>query len=161
MLKSLTVLVLSIAASSCVDLEVRREASTLPAHAAGSPAPRPDGAPSMPGLATSITVTIDQAGGVVELAGGPRLVIPAGSLDGAHEISITQLGDRYPVGGISPAFTFSPHDLAFAVPATISFPDADDHVAIMWRSGATATRLGAHGEVTHLGTANLASAVAE
>src|SRR5580765_7146877 len=101
MLKSLTVLVLSIAASSCVDLEVRREASTLPA-------PRPDAAPAAPTAATTITVTVDETGGTVELLGGPRLVIPAGSLDGAHEISITQLGDRYPVGGISPAFTFSP-----------------------------------------------------
>jgi hypothetical protein len=154
MLKSLAVLVLSIAASSCVDLEVRRE--TLAAHAAASPAPRPDAAPAAPTSATTITVTVDETGGVVELLGGPRLVIPAGSLDGVHEISITQLGDRYPVGGISPAFTFSPHDITFAVPATISFPDAGDHVDIIWRNGTSATRLGAHGAVTHLGTAHLA-----
>ena len=147
MLKSLAVLVLSIAASSCVDLEVRREASTLPA------APRPDAAPATPGPTTSITVTVDETGGIVELAGGPRLVIPAGSLHGAHQISITQLGDRYPVGGISPAFTFSPHDITFAVPATVSFPGTGD---IMWRTGTTVTRLGAHGEVTHLGTVHLA-----
>ena len=156
MLKSLAVLALSIATSSCVDLEVRREASTLPTHA--TTAPRPDAAPALPSPTTSITVTVDEAGGVVELAGGPRLVIPPGSLDGAHEISITQLGDRYPVGGISPAFSFSPHDITFAVPATVSFPDSGD---IMWRTGATVTRLGAHHEVTHLGTANLASAVVE
>ena len=114
-----------------------------------------------------VSKVIGPEGGVVELPGGPRLEIPAGSLVAPRTFSITRLGEQYPVGALSSAYAFSPRDLAFAHPATVSFPVPDGlhDVDIYWlvNGGTRHDRLGAAlanhrltGEVIRLGTAYLA-----
>ena len=147
MLRNVALLVVLV--SGCADAEAPAVAATATAEHG----PR------------SVTVTVGAEGGVVELPGGPRLVVAPGSLASPRAISITQLGDNFPVGGVSPAFTFSPHDIVFARPATITFPvaQAAADVDITWRMGAQVAQLDAtvvggslRGQVDRLGTAHLA-----
>lgn len=116
---------------------------------------------------SSVTRTIGPAGGVLELADGPRLEIPAGALLTERSFSITRLGEQYPVGAFSEAFAFSPRDVVFDKPATVSFPvtGALRDVDIYWlvNGGTHHDRLGAElangrlrANVVRLGTAYLA-----
>ncbi len=121
-------------------------------------------APAGPG---SVTRAIGPAGGVIELPGGPRLEIAAGALATERTFVITRLGEQFPVGALSSAYAFSPRDVAFRKPATVSFPVPAGltDVDIYWlvNGGTHHDRLGAtlrdgqlRGDVIRLGTAYLA-----
>ena len=116
---------------------------------------------------SSVTRAIGPAGGVVEIPDGPRLEIPAGALTTERTFSITRLGEQYPVGAYSEAFAFSPRDVVFERPASVSFPVPDSllDVDIYWlvNGGTHHDRLGAEhttgrlqANVVRLGTAYLA-----
>lgn len=69
----------------------------------------------------AIRKTINQQGGeIVSADGNIKLIVPAGALDAAKEISIQPISNELP-GGIGEAFRILPHGEQFKKPVTIKF----------------------------------------
>ena len=69
----------------------------------------------------AITKTIDAAGGEIASADGTiKIIIPAGALNAAREISIQPITNKLPAG-IGNAFRLTPHGEQFAKPVTVAF----------------------------------------
>lgn len=67
---------------------------------------------------------LDATGGAVAIAGGPRLELPPGALDGPVTVEVGQLPDPPPsgLGAVTAAYTFRPVRAVLATPARLVFP---------------------------------------
>ena len=100
----------------------------------------------------AVTLAIGAAGGTLDGPGGAQLVVPAGALNQATSVTVTQSGSGAPAlpsGGVDVGamFALTPHGTTFAVPATIRVPfDASrlgaGEVPTLWKTNAAQSRLG-------------------
>ncbi|RRB04644.1 hypothetical protein [Larkinella rosea] len=104
--------------------EVTPEKPGLPQQETGSGTVTEIGQP----LGGLVSKTIGPEGGTIATADGKvQLVLPAGALGKATNITIQPITNTAP-NGIGPAFRFSPDGLQFAKPATLTFAYTDERV---------------------------------
>jgi hypothetical protein len=70
------------------------------------------------------TASVDAKGGAVAIAGGPRLELPPGALDGLVTVEVAQLPDPPPLElrPVTAAYQLRPVRAVFATPARLVFP---------------------------------------
>ncbi|HZR09544.1 MAG TPA: fibronectin type III domain-containing protein [Myxococcales bacterium] len=97
---------------------------------------------SDPQQGDSSKTLVGPEGGVVSLAGGPTLTIPAGALATPTEVSITQSAAVAPSAALTAVYVFSPATASFVQPATVSFPVPSGHpdVAVYWSTSSGAAQ---------------------
>ena len=102
-----------------------------------------------PPPSAAVTLAIGAAGGTLDGPGGAQLVVPAGALNQATSITVTQSSSGAPAlpsGGVDVGamFALTPHGTTFAMPATIRVPfDASrlgaGEVPTLWKTNAAQT----------------------